>query len=130
MSTVRGELKLLQNQAASLKELLENNKASFPGGALLPLLDVEDIEDLEGGVCSNSSLTSEVAPASEDLNVTVNLTYIVSRPLHGKHGNSVGKFTQSTHCGQPKRCAVGGMQNTLTTKGTSFGPPLSRQKTS
>ena len=90
MGTVRAELRLLQNQAASLKELLENNKASSPGGALLPLLDIEDIEDLEGGVCSNSSLTSEAAPASEDLNVTVNLAYIVSRPLHGKHGSSVG----------------------------------------
>ena len=104
MGAVRTELKALQNQTAALKNLSAGSIAN-PTQSLLPILDVADLEDRNSSTSGQhipsaassaaagcASNPSRASFALEEQSPEVDLTYIVPRPLYGKHAGSMGKI--------------------------------------
>ena len=67
------------------------NRGSSPGGALVPVLEIKDIEDLQEDQDQASGNTAEVAPTSAENEDGPLLSYVVCTTQHGRDGNTLGR---------------------------------------
>ena len=86
---MRAELKSLQHKAESLKSFM--NRGASPGGALVPVLEIEDIDDLQESHDQASEKSAEVAPTSAGNDEGPQLSYVVCTTQHGRDGNTLGQ---------------------------------------